>query len=212
MHRRPLGQEFRIGCHLHLHVMNQKILDKLFHLVVGSHRNRRFYHYKTILLHCLCDLAGNRGYITQIGASVRHLRRSHTDKYRIRIPIRLYIIRGKVQRPSGIIFLHQFFQPLLINGRNSLTHQSHLSLVDIHTHHIVALFRKTYPCYQSYITGSCNCNFHLFLFPPVFVSVFCFIKNLFPIFSVSLLSPQAAKGRNKTKYPNTYLVFASHIM
>ena len=63
MHCRSLCQEFRIGGNLHLHIMNQKILDKLFYLVIGPYRNCGLYNHQTILFNRFGDLSGYSGNI-----------------------------------------------------------------------------------------------------------------------------------------------------
>ena len=61
--RRSLSKKLRVGSHLHLHVVDEEILDKLLHFVVCPHRHRGFYHHKAVLLNGFRYLTGNRGYI-----------------------------------------------------------------------------------------------------------------------------------------------------
>ena len=138
----------------------QKIFDKLLNMIVRSDRNCGFYHHKTVLFDIFRNLAANGRDIAQIGRTVRLLRRTNPYKDRIRIFISAFIVCCIMQFSGCIIFLHQLFQSVFINRRNTGFHLLYFIFIHIHTSNVMSFFCKADTCYQSYISGSCHYKFH----------------------------------------------------
>ena len=162
-YRRTLGKEFRIGSNLNPHILLQGISEPFFQLIIRTDRNCGFDYNHTVSLYTPGDLIHYLVYIAQVCGTILFFRSSHPYKNHFRILISRLIICGKSK--SLHIFMHQIFQPGLINGRNSLPHSLNFLRIHVNTGHLMSGIRQGNTCHQSYISCSCYCNFHYLHLP-----------------------------------------------
>ena len=156
-------QKFRIRCHLKIHLLPAAIQffpDNRLHLDCSPYGNRGFSNQNRIFLDVTSKSTGHVEHIPEIRTPVLIRRRTYSRENHLHLIEASRQISSEMQTTGFHIPFYQIVKPRFINRDFTLQQTLNLLLVDIHTGHINAHFRKTSTRHQAYIARAYNCYIH----------------------------------------------------
>ena len=167
LNSRTFFQKFRIRGYLKIDLLpatSQFFPDNRLHLACSPYGNRGFSDQNRIFLDVTPKSTGHVEHIPKIRTAVLIRRRTYGRENHLHLIETSRQIGSEMQTTRFHIPFYQIVKPRFINRNFTLQQMLNLLLVDIHTGHINAHFRKTSTRHQTDIARAYNCYIHILYF------------------------------------------------